>query len=187
MPEGLLVIRAVVGLLLFAHGTQKLFGWYSGHGLEGTGAMFDQIGHQPGRRMAAIAGTSEAAGGLLLTLGLFTPLGAAMIMGTMLVAAVSVHAPQGVWNTNGGYELALVYAVAACGLGFTGAGAWSVDHAAGIPWTGGAGPGCAAIVLALVVGGLTLARRTRILEAEAAAYPAEPQPVSDETAAAARR
>lgn len=188
MPEGLLIIRAVLGLLVFAHGTQKVFGWYSGHGLDGTGAMFDQIGHRPGRRMAAVAGMSEAGGGLLLTLGMLTPLAAAMIMGTMLVAAVSVHAPQGLWNTNGGYELPLLIAVVATGLAFTGAGSWSIDHGAAIPWTSGAGPGCSAIVLALVVGGLTLSRRTRILESQAeAAYPAEPQPVSDETAAAARR
>jgi len=191
MPEGLLIIRAVLGLLLFAHGTQKLFGWYQGHGLDGTGAMFEQIGHRPGRQMARVAGMSEAGGGLLLTLGLIAPLGAAMVMGTMLVAAVSVHAPQGLWNTNGGYELPLVYATTACGLGFTGAGGWSIDHAAGIPWTSGAGPGCLAIVLALVTGGITLARRTRVLEADAS-YPAEPQPatdqsVSDETAAGARR
>lgn len=178
MPEGLLIIRATLGLLLFAHGTQKLFGWYGGHGLEGTGGMFEQIGHRPGRRMAAVAGMSEAGGGLLLALGLLTPLGAAMAIGTMIVAAVSVHAKQGLWNTNGGYELPLVYALVACGLAFTGAGAWSVDHAAGIPWTDGAGPGCTAIVLALVTSGIALARRTRVLEAQAAAYPDEPQPAT---------
>lgn len=186
MPEGLLIIRAVLGLLLFAHGTQKLFGWYGGHGLDGTGGFFEQVGHEPGRRMAMIAGMSEAGGGLLLTLGLLTPLGAAMIMGTMLVAAVSVHGQQGLWNTNGGYELPLLNAVVACGLAFTGAGNWSIDHAAGIPWTHGAGPGCSAIVLAIVVGGLTLARRTRILEARQtrAAYPAEPQPVATDPSVA---
>ena len=175
MPEGLLIIRATLGLLLFAHGTQKLFGWYGGHGLDGTGGMFEQIGFRPGRRMAAVAGISEAGGGLLLVPGLFAPLGAAMIIGTMIVAAASVHGPQGLWNTNGGYELPLVYALTACGLAFTGAGAWSIDHAAGIPWTDGAGPGCTAIVLALLTSGLTLARRTRVLEAQATAYPEEPQ------------
>ena len=173
MPEGLLIIRVAVGLLLFAHGTQKLFGWYSGHGLDATGNMFEQIGHRPGRQMATVAGMSEAGGGALLVLGLLTPLGAAMLMGTMIVAAASVHAPQGLWNTNGGYELPLVYAVVACGLAFTGAGTWSVDHAAGIPWTGGAGPGCTAIVLALVTSGFTLGRRTRVLESQAAAYPTD--------------
>ena len=178
MPEGLLIIRVAVGLLLFAHGTQKLFGWYNGHGLDATGGMFEQIGHRPGRQMAAVAGASEAGGGVLLFLGLFTPLGAAMIIGTMIVAAASVHAPQGLWNTNGGYELPLVYAVIAGGLAFTGGGTWSLDHVAGIPWSGGAGPGCTAIVLALVASGVTLRRRTRALESQAAAYPAERQPTT---------
>ena len=183
MSEGLLIIRVVLGALLFAHGTQKLFGWYGGHGLDGTGGFFEQLGHAPGRRMAMIAGLSEAGGGGLLILGLLTPLAAAMIIGTMLVAAVSVHAQQGLWNTNGGYELPLLNAVVAAGLAFTGAGNWSIDHAAGIPWTHGAGPGCSAIVIALVVGGLTLARRTRVLESrsQAGAYPAEPAPASAPT------
>src|SRR3954465_3947624 len=103
MPEGLFIIRAVVGGLLFAHGGQKLFGWFGGYGLDGTGGFFESVGHRPGRQMAVIAGLSGGGGGLLTTLGLFTPLGAAMVVGTMIVAAVSVHAPQGFWATNGGY------------------------------------------------------------------------------------
>src|SRR3954451_18991352 len=97
MPEGLLIIRLALGLILFAHGSQKLFGWFGGFGLDGTGGFFESIGHKPGRRMAMIAGLSEAGGGLMLVLGLLTPLAAAMVIGTMIVAAVSVHAKQGLW------------------------------------------------------------------------------------------
>jgi putative oxidoreductase len=177
MPEGLLLIRLALGLLLFAHGTQKLFGWYGGHGLAGTGGFFESIGFRPGRTMAAVAGISEAGGGLLLVLGLFTPLGAAMVGGTMLVAALSVHRPNGVWATNGGYELPLVYGVVAIGLAFTGAGSWSLDSAWGIPFTSGFAAGLAALVIAVVAGMATEGRRRQVVaDSDAAAYPAEDLP-----------
>jgi putative oxidoreductase len=178
VPEGLLIIRLLIGLLLFGHGTQKLFGWYGGHGLHGTGGFFESLGFKPGRVMAGVAGLSEAGGGLLLALGLLTPLGGAMIAGTMLVAAVSVHAQNGLWATEGGYELPLINAVVAIGLAFTGAGSWSVDHAAGIPWTRGWGAGLAAAALATVGGAATIARRRRAVAADAdtRAYPAEQLP-----------
>ena len=131
---------------------------------------------------------SEAGGGLLLALGLLTPLGAAMVMGTMLVASISVHAPQGLWASDGGYELPLTYGVVAMGLAFTGAGSWSVDHALGVPWTRGWGSGLLAIVLALAVSGVVLARRNTILaQADEPAYPEETTVVSSETEAGARQ
>jgi putative oxidoreductase len=178
MPEGLFIIRLALGLLLFAHGTQKLFGWYGGYGLDGTGGFFESVGHKPGRLMAGIAGASEAGGGLLLVLGLATPLGAAMVTGTMIVAAVSVHAPNGLWATNGGYELPLINALVAVGLGFTGAGTWSADNAFGIPWTRGVGPGLLAVFLAGCASAITLARRqqTGAEQPAAEAYPAETAP-----------
>src|SRR3954469_8160153 len=177
MPEGLFIIRAVIGGLLFAHGAQKLFGWYGGYGLDGTGGFFESVGHRPGRQMAMVAGLSEAGGGLLLVLGCGTPLAAAMLIGTMIAAAVSVHAPQGLWATNGGYELPLTNALVATGLGFTGAGDWSIDHALGIPWTSGAGAGLSAVVLAVIAFGISNARRRKVLEAEPdAAYPPEAVP-----------
>src|SRR4051794_38562507 len=86
MPEGLFIIRLALGAFLFAHGTQKLFGWYGGYGLDGTGGFFESVGHKPGRQMAMVAGLSEAVGAALLVLGLFTPLACAMIIGTMIVA-----------------------------------------------------------------------------------------------------
>jgi putative oxidoreductase len=108
-----------------------------------------------------------------------------MIIGTMIAAAVSVHAPHGLWSTNGGYELPLINAVVAAGLAFTGAGSVSIDHAAGIPWTSGAGPGLTAVLLAVLAFGATNLRRKRALAGAApAAYPDETAPASDETAAA---
>ena len=136
MAEGLFIIRTLVGLLLLAHGTQKLFGWFGGHGLAGTGGFFESVGHRPGPMMAAAAGLSEAVGGLLLFFGLLTPLGVAMVIGVMTVASISVHGDNGLWATNGGYELPLTNAVVAAGLGFTGAGAFSVDHALGLGLSG---------------------------------------------------
>jgi putative oxidoreductase len=174
MPEGLLIIRLAIGVLLFAHGTQKLFGWYGGHGLDGTGGFMESLGHRPGRQMALAAGLSEAGGGLLIALGFLTPLGAAMVIGTMIVAAVSAHAPNGLWATNGGYELPMTYALVAAGLAFTGAGDWSVDSAADLEWTNGWGPGLLAVVVALVSAGVVLTRRNRALAAaQAPAYPDE--------------
>jgi putative oxidoreductase len=173
MAEGLFIIRLALGALLFAHGTQKLFGWFDGYGLDGTGQFFEGVGHRPGRLMAAVAGASEAGGGLLLVLGLLTPLAASMVIGTMIVAAVSVHADKGLWATNGGYELALTNALIAVGLAFTGAGSWSVDNALNVPATRGWGAGIWALALAGGAAGVTLARRKKIVEAEAA-YPSEP-------------
>ena len=187
MPEGLLIIRLALGLILFAHGSQKLFGWFGGYGLDGTGGFFESIGHRPGRQMAMLAGLSEAVGGLLLVLGLFAPLAAAMVIGTMIVASVSVHAAQGFWATNGGYELPFTNALVATGLAFTGAGPWSLDNAFNIPWTRGAGAGIWALALAAATAGISLARRTKALQAAktADAYPTE-QSVDEVTTAEAR-
>ncbi len=79
MDLGLLILRFVVGLTLAAHGAQKLFGWFGGYGLDGTGQFMETLGFHPGRRHAALAGLTEAGGGVLLALGLLTPLGAALV------------------------------------------------------------------------------------------------------------
>ena len=93
MSLGLLVLRVVVGLLFFGHGAQKLFGWYGGHGLAGTGAFFEQMGFPQGKRQAFTAGLFEAAGGLLLALGLFTPFAAAALIAVMTVAPLLSLSP----------------------------------------------------------------------------------------------
>jgi putative oxidoreductase len=179
MPEGLFIIRLALGAFLFAHGTQKLFGWYGGYGLDGTGGFFESVGHRPGRQMAMVAGLSEAVGAGLLVLGLFTPLASAMIIGTMIVACVSVHAKNGPWATNGGYELPLTNAVVAAGLAFTGAGAWSLDSAFGIPWTRGWGVGLLAVCVAGIAAGIVLSRRQTVAAGDGEAYPAEVETAGD--------
>jgi putative oxidoreductase len=107
MTVGLFLVRVVVGMLLIGHAAQKLFGWFGGHGLTGTGAFFDGIGYRPGRRLA-LAGLAELTGGLLLALGLLTPLAAAIIVGTM-IAAASTHMRNGLWVQNGGEVTPVVW------------------------------------------------------------------------------
>ena len=157
MSIGLFFLRVVVGALFVGHGTQKLFGWFGGGGPEGTGRFFEQIGYTPGRKMAYLAGMSEAGGGALMILGFLTPLAAAAIVGVM-VATLPVHVPKGLWNTNGGYELPLVYATAAIALAFAGPGRASVDAAIG--WTAtGAAIGTAAAAFGCLTGVVMLAVR----------------------------
>src|SRR5690349_12023147 len=127
MDLGLFVLRVVVGLLFAGHGAQKLFGIFGGDGLEGTAGMFDNIGLRPGAFQARAAGTAEFMGGLLIALGLFTPFAAAALIGVMTAAVITVHGPNGVWNTNKGYEYNVVLASAAFALTAIGAGAWSLD------------------------------------------------------------
>src|SRR3954462_8290399 len=130
MNLGKLALRGVVGPLFVGHGTQKLFGWFGGHGLEGTAGFFEQgIGLRPGKRQATAAGVSEALGGALLTLGAFTPAAAGMVIGTMTTAIRKVHAPKGPWVTEGGYEYNAVIIAAMVALAESGPGTPSVDAA----------------------------------------------------------
>src|SRR5947209_3354985 len=162
MNIGLLVVRAVIGLILVGHGVQKLFGWFGGPGLTTTGKGMEALGYRPGTLFAFVAGATEAGGGLLLALGLLTPLAAAAIMGTMLNAALSAHVKKGFWLSNGGYEYTLGLGAVAAGLGFTGAGAYSLDHAAG--WIlGGTAWGLFGVALGLVIGMVTDLYRRRNL------------------------
>jgi putative oxidoreductase len=131
MQVGLFLIHLVVGVLIAAHGSQKLFGWFGGGGLEGTGGAMESLGLAPGRRMAVAAGVNELVGGLLLALGLLVPVAAALITATYLVAARTAHARKGPWNSDGGWEYVLVLSTVALGLTFNGAGKWSLDHAIG--------------------------------------------------------
>ncbi|HET9121125.1 MAG TPA: DoxX family protein [Solirubrobacterales bacterium] len=131
MDLALLVLRLVVGLLFVGHGAQKLFGVFGGGGLQATAGMFDSIGLQPGWLHARAAGTAEFLGGALIALGLFTPFAAAALIGVMIAAVLTVHAPNGIWNTNQGYEFNLVLAAVVFALAGIGAGAWSLDNAFG--------------------------------------------------------
>ena len=132
MDFGLLVIRVVIGLLLIGHGTQKLFGWFRGGGLNGTSSYFRSLGYWPPRLMAGMAGGTEVFAGLSLTLGLATPLGAAALLGLMLNVAVAAHRGNGLWSAENGYEYPLVLATVATAIAFTGPGAASLDARLGI-------------------------------------------------------
>jgi len=137
MSEGLLVLRAVAGLVLAGHGAQKLFGWFGGYGIAGTGRFFEGLGFRPGPAFAAAAGASEFLGGLLMVIGFLGPVGPALVLATMIVAAITVHWQHGLFATANGIELPLLYAAVAVSLALTGPGAYSVDSALGLSgvWT----------------------------------------------------
>jgi putative oxidoreductase len=127
MDLGLLMIRVVIGILFIGHGAQKLFGWFGGYGLKGTGGWFDSIGMKPGIPLALLAGLTELVGGILFTLGLLTPLAGIMIAGTMLMAIIKVHAPNGLWSTANGYEYNLTLLAVAIGIALIGPGQYALD------------------------------------------------------------
>jgi len=158
MELGLLIVRVVVGALLVGHGSQKLFGWFGGYGLKGTGGYMESFGLRPGPLFALTAGAAELTGGLLFGAGLLTPVAAAMVASTMLVAARTDHAGKGLWIFNGGAEYVVTNAAVVIGFAFAGAGDWSLDHAIG--WdVAGAWWGLAAAFAAVLGGGSVLAVR----------------------------
>ena len=158
MALGLLILRLVVGLTMAAHGSQKLFGWFGGYGLTGTGGFLEKLGFFPGRRNALFAGWAEFAGGLLLALGLATPLAATFLVSVMFVAVATVHVKNGYFNSSQGFEYNLTIAAAAVSIAIMGAGPVSLDAALGIR---DAGPvwGLAALVAGVVGGAVQLAGR----------------------------
>ena len=181
MKLGLTVLRWIVGGLFVGHGTQKLFGWFDGHGLEATAKGFESMGLRPGRRHATAAGAAEAGGGALLALGLFTPAAAATLIGVMSTAIRKVHLKNGPWTTNGGYEYNLVLIAIVFALADVGPGDLSLDHAFG---TEVKGP---LVALAALVGGIAGAEvMTRSSEPETAqsgetdSAPAAPAPRGSE-------
>jgi putative oxidoreductase len=121
-------VRIGAGVIFAAHGAQKLFGWFGGYGLEGTGAWMASIGIEPGVLMAAMAGSAEFLGGLLLIFGLLVRPAAAVLAFTMLVAIVTVHLENGLFMSNNGYEFGLALLVISIGLVFRGAGSLSADR-----------------------------------------------------------
>jgi putative oxidoreductase len=132
MDIALLIVRLIVGFAIAAHGAQKLFGWFGGHGLPGTGAFFEQLGWRPGRFFALGAGLGETGGGVLTLLGLGGPIGPALIVMVMVAAILAVHLPKGFWTANGGYELNSMYVAVALALAFAGFGAYSLDRVFGV-------------------------------------------------------
>lgn len=124
---GLLLIRVVIGLLFIGHGAQKLFGWFGGYGLKGTGGWMESLGLKPGVTMALFAGLAELVGGLFFTVGFLTPLAGLLIAATMVMSIVKVHGANGLWSTANGYEYNLTLLVVAIGVALTGPGAYAID------------------------------------------------------------
>ncbi|HZT93733.1 MAG TPA: DoxX family protein [Gaiellaceae bacterium] len=132
MGLGKLMLRATIGGYFFGHGMQKLAGWFGGHGPEGTGQFFEQVGLRPGRESALLAGAAEAGGGSLLVLGLFTPAAVSMLTGVMTNAIRHVHWKNGLWNSEGGIELPVLILGGLAALADSGPGRFSLDEALGI-------------------------------------------------------
>lgn len=131
MSVGLLVARLILGLGLAAYGSQKLFGWFGGYGIKGTGGFLESIGFRPGPVFATLAGLSEMVGGLLLVLGFLGPVGPALILMMMVVAIGAMHIKNGFFNDKQGCEHSLLYVAGALALTFGGFGKYSLDSIAG--------------------------------------------------------
>jgi Predicted membrane protein len=158
---GLLLVRVVIGLLMAGHGAQKLFGWFGGYGLSGTGQFFDQIGFRPGPAFAAAASISEIASGLLVAFGFLGPIGPALMVSVMIVAAITVHWEHGLFAMNNGIEMPLLYGAAAFGLALTGFGQYSLDAQLGIAGRWSAEGTWIVLALGIVGGFANLALRRR--------------------------
>ncbi len=156
MDIGRVLARMTIGGLFIGHGTQKLFGWFGGHGLEGTAGVMDNLELRPPRHNALAAGISETAGGALLAAGALTPVAGAMLTGSMTTAIRKVHLDKGFWNTGGGYEFNLALVAAAIALVDAGPGRPSVDEALGLKLKG------SGWALAALVGGV--AASTAVIE-----------------------
>jgi putative oxidoreductase len=156
MGLGTTAVRGIVGPLFVGHGTQKLFGWFNGHGLDATARGFESMGLRPGKRHAVAAGAAEAIGGALLTLGAFTPLAASVLTGVMTTAIRKVHAANGPWVTSGGWEYNAVLVGVMAVLADHGPGRLSVDEAL-LPRL--KGPAWAVLAIGTGVAGSYLAAR----------------------------
>lgn len=132
VTAGLLILRLVLGLILAAHGAQKLFGWFEGPGLAGFAANLEQLGVRPGRYWAVVSAVVEFGGGLLVALGLLTPVAALFLAGDLLIAVLTIHLTRGFWNHNGGYEFPLALIGGFIALSLVGPGNFSLDRLIGL-------------------------------------------------------
>ena len=123
-----LALRVPIAIIFIAHGAQKLFAWFGGYGLEGTGQWMASIGLEPGYLMALLAGSAEFFGGIALLIGLLTRPTAFILSLTMIVAIVSVHLANGLFLSNNGYEFALALLAASASLMLSGSGSYSLDN-----------------------------------------------------------
>ncbi len=152
---GLLILRLTIGGLMAGHGAQKLFGWFGGYGVEGTGGWLESMGLRPGKLWAWLAGGSEFGGGVLTALGFLNPLGPLGILGSMAMASATAHRGKPIWVTAGGPELPVVNIAAVTAIALAGSGTYSLDEAMGteLPrWTFPAGAAVALATVAFAVG-----------------------------------
>lgn len=169
MDSGILALRLVLGLLMAAHGSQKLFGWFGGHGLAATGGFFESLGFHPGLFFARLAAVSEVASGLLIAVGLLGPVGPALMVSVMIVGAVSVHGANGLFAASNGIEVPLLYGIGGAALALTGPGSFSLDSVLGLTsmWTPALS--WAVLVAGILGGAFNLALRRKPAPAPAAA------------------
>jgi putative oxidoreductase len=175
MKFGRFFLRLVVGGYFIGHGTQKLFGWFGGHGLEGTGQFFENLGLRPGKRHALAAGAAEAGGGTLLVLGAATPVASAVLIATMLTAINRVHIKNGPFVSDGGYEYNVVLIALLLALSETGPGSPSIDEE-----RGSEAHGSKWALLSLLMGAIGAAGAHLVAEAAPAPEPAEPPSAPEE-------
>ncbi|MEU7551810.1 DoxX family membrane protein [Streptomyces sp. NPDC044571] len=151
---GLLLLRLVLGLTMAAHGSQKLFGWFGGGGVEGTGQFFTASGYPAGGAMAVLAGLTETLGGLGLAVGLLTPLAGAAVLGTM-INAIAVHG-AGSFFAPHGIEYELLLTAGAAALALTGPGRYAVDRLLPVLRAHRLAHGALAVTLGVVIAGALL-------------------------------
>lgn len=168
MSIGLLLIRLTIGATLAAHGAQKLFGVFGGHGIDGTAGFVQSLGFRNPKPWVYLLGASELAGGAFVAAGFLTPFGAAAIVGAMAAASIIVHGSNGFFASENGYEFPLALGATAAGIAFTGPGRWSLDHA--LDWhLNGTGWGLFALLLGTTAAGTVYASRNhRRVDAETA-------------------
>jgi putative oxidoreductase len=160
LGSGLLIGRVVIGTLMMAHAGEKLFGWLGGQGLRGTAGFFEHIGFRPGLRFAAAASLIEMISGLLVMLGLLGPVGPALLISIMIVAAVSVHRGNGLFATTNGVEVPLLYTTGALALALAGYGPYSLDALLGLDvlWTPSMTLAVVALGVLVAIGNLAVRR-----------------------------
>jgi putative oxidoreductase len=161
LGTGLLLARLILGLLMAAHGTAKLSHWFGGYGVAGTAGFFEQLGFRPARLFVITASLTEVLGGILVALGLFGPIGPALVLSVMIVAAVSVHWGKGLFAGTNGIEVPLLYAAGAVALALTGTGPFSLDAVLGIDQVWTPAIKVAAIAVGAVGGAVNLLARRR--------------------------
>ncbi len=154
-----LLLRLIIFVVMFFHGTQKLFGWWGGRGLSGAAEFFGSLGFRPPRLVALLASTAETIASVLILLGLATPLAVVMFTGIYTNIA-AIHVKNGLETKKHGFELELVLFGSVAAIGLLGPGVFSLDRVLGVPSAWWVGP--VAIALGLVGGiGISLTRSRR--------------------------